>query len=286
MDLFQFLQYTFIQRALIAGSFIALLCATLGVLLVLRRLSLIGDGLAHVTFGTAALGLLLKVQPIFVSVPLVVLSSLAILKLTEKARIHGDAAIGMVSALGISIGVLFASLAAGFNVDLFSYLFGSILSVTPTEVVVSIVLSVIVVVVIFCLYRSLLSISFDEEFARASGINTRMINNIVAVLTGVTVVLAMRLVGIMLTSALLILPAVSAFQVARSFRSTIIVAIFVALLSVFLGVFFSFVFNLPTGALTVLLNLCFFGLLYLIGKRLRKEERDRGLTESAASGDE
>lgn len=273
MDLFQFLQYTFIQRALVAGCFIALLCAALGVLLVLRRLSLIGDGLAHVTFGTAALGLLLKVQPVFVSVPLVVLSSLAILKLTEKARIHGDAAIGMVSALGISTGVLLASLAAGFNVDLFSYLFGNILSVTPTEVGMSIVLSVIVIVVIFCLYRPLLSISFDEEFARASGINTKTINTIIAVLAGVTVVLAMRLVGIMLTSALLILPAVSAFQVARSFKSTILVAITVAVLSVFLGVFFSFVFNLPTGALIVLLNLCLFGLLYMVGRQLQRKDR-------------
>jgi zinc transport system permease protein len=270
MDILQFLQYRFIQRALVAGCFIALLCAILGVLLVLRRLSLIGDGLAHVTFGTAALGLLLKVQPVFVSVPLVVLSSLAIMKLTEKARIHGDAAIGMVSALGVSAGVLLASLAAGFNVDLFSYLFGNILSVTPAEVGLSIALSVIVIAVISYLYKPLLSMSFDEEFARASGINTRTINNIVAVLAGVTVVLAMRLVGIMLTSALLILPAVSAFQVARSFKSTMIVAVSVALLSVFLGVFLSFLFNLPTGALIVLINLCLFCLLYAVGRQLRK----------------
>jgi zinc transport system permease protein len=271
MELLHFLQYTFIQRALVAGCFIALLCASLGVLLVLRRLSLIGDGLAHVTFGTAALGLLLKVQPVLVSVPLVVLSSLAIMKLTEKARIRGDAAIGMVSALGISTGVLLASLATGFNVDLFSYLFGNILSVTPVEVGVSIALAVIVIVVIICLYRPLLSISFDEEFAKASGINTKAINNIVAVLAGATVVLAMRLVGIMLTSALLILPAVSAFQVARSFKSTMLVAASVALLSVLLGVFLSFLFNLPTGALIVLINLCLFGILFAIGKQLRRK---------------
>jgi zinc transport system permease protein len=270
LEILQFLQYTFIRRALIAGCFIALLCAMLGVLLVLRRLSLIGDGLAHVTFGTAALGLLLKVQPVIFSVPLIVLSSLAILKLTEKARIHGDAAIGIVSALGISTGVLLASLAAGFNVDLFSYLFGSILSVTPTEVGVSIALSVVVIGVIAYLYRPLLSISFDEEFARASGINTKRINNIVAVLTGVTVVLAMRLVGIMLTSALLILPAVSAFQVARSFKSAMAVAVSTAVLSVFLGIFLSFLFNLPTWALIVLLNLCFFAILYVVGLRRRR----------------
>ncbi|HAR96688.1 MAG TPA: ABC transporter [Deltaproteobacteria bacterium] len=270
MEILQFLQYAFIQRALVAGCFIALLCATLGVLLVLRRLSLIGDGLAHVTFGTAALGLFLKVQPIFVSVPLVVLSSLAILKLTEKARIHGDAAIGMVSALGISVGVLLASLATGFNVDLFSYLFGNILAVTPTEVAISIALAVAVIMVIIGLHRPLLSISFDEEFAKASGINTKAINNIVAVLASVTVVLAMRLVGIMLTSALLILPAVSAIQVARSFKNTMFVAACVALLSVLLGVFLSFTFNLPTGALIVLLNLGLFGILFIVGKQIHR----------------
>lgn len=280
MDILQFLQYTFIQRALVAGGFIALLCASLGVLLVLRRLSLIGDGLAHVTFGTAALSLLLKAQPVFVSVPLVVLSSLAILKLTEKARIHGDAAIGMVSALGISVGVLLASLASGFNVDLFSYLFGNILSVTPTEVALSISLSLIIVVVLSSLYRPLLSISFDEEFARASGINTKAINNLVAVLTGVTVVLAMRLVGIMLTSALLILPAVGAFQVARSFRSAMAIAVCIALLSVFLGIFLSFLFNLPTGAIIVLLNLCLFGILYVIGRQYWQHRGNRGSEEA------
>lgn len=280
MDIAQFLHYAFIQRAIVAGCFIALLCASLGVLLVLRRLSLIGDGLAHVTFGTTALALLLKAQHVLVSVPLVVLSSLAILKLTEKARIHGDAAIGMVSALGISLGILLASLASGFNVDLFSYLFGNILSVTPTEVILSIVLSVMVVVVLFYLYRPLLSISFDEEFARASGINTEAISNVVAVLTGVTVVLAMRLVGVMLTSALLILPAVGAFQVARSFRGTMAISVSIALLSVVLGIFLSFLFNLPTGALIVLLNLFFFGILYVVGRQLRKQGRNGGSEET------
>jgi len=261
--LFQFLHYGFIIRALVAGSFIALLCSTLGVLLVLKRLSLIGDGLSHVTFGSVALGLLLKVQPLYISIPIVALSSLAIMKLAEKARVYSDAAIGIVSAVGVSGGILLASVASGFNVDLFSYLFGNILSVTTGEVLTSVALSLVVLAVIAFRYKQLLSISFDEEFARTTGINAGGINTILALLSSVTVVLTMKLVGIMLTSALLIIPAVSAFQMAKSFKGTILLAALTAILSVWIGIFLSFTLDLPTGATVVLLNIAFFLLFYL-----------------------
>jgi len=264
MEIFQLFQYAFIIRALIAGSFVALLCSVLGVLLVLRRLSLIGDGLAHVTFGSVAIGLLLKVEPIYISMPVVALSSLAILKLTEKARLYGDAAIGIVSAVGVSGGVMLAGIGSGFNVDLFSYLFGNILSVTVTEVTVSVGLSVIVLLVIGSRYSQILSLSFDEEFARTSGINARRINSLLAVLTAVTVVLTMKLVGIMLTSALLIIPAVTAFQAAKSFRGTMVAAAILAVLSVWAGIVISFLLNVPTGATIVLLNFAFFLILYAV----------------------
>ncbi len=264
MDFFSLFQYAFILRAVVAGSFIAVLCSVLGVILVLKRLSLIGDGLAHVTFGSVALGLLLRVKPMYVSMPIVAFSSLAILKLTEKARVYGDAAIGIVSAVGVSGGVLLAGIAAGFNVDLLSYLFGNILSVTTGEVAMSVALSLFVLLVIVLRYDQLLSMSFDEEFARTSGINTNRINSLIAVLTAVTVVLAMKLVGIMLTSALLIMPAVSAFQVARSFRGTILAAALIAILSVWVGIFLSFLLDLPTGATIVLLNFACFLVLYAL----------------------
>ena len=264
MEIFQLFQYAFIIRALIAGSFVALLCSVLGVLLVLRRLSLIGDGLAHVTFGSVAIGLLLKVEPIYISMPVVALSSLAILKLTEKARLYGDAAIGIVSAVGVSGGVMLAGIGSGFNVDLFSYLFGNILSVTVTEVAVSVGLSIIVLLVIGSRYSQILSLSFDEEFARTSGINARRINSLLAVLTAVTVVLTMKLVGIMLTSALLIIPAVTAFQAAKSFRGTMVAAAILAVLSVWAGIVISFLLNVPTGATIVLLNFAFFLVLYAV----------------------
>ncbi len=258
MDLFEFLRYAFIQRALLAGIFISLLCSTLGVLLVLRRLSLIGDGLAHVTFGSVALGLLLRQNPIFVSIPIVMVSSLGILRLTERARIYGDAAIGIISALGIGSGVLIASSAGGFNVDLFSYLFGNILAISRTEVITSIGLSVVVLFIMLFFYNDLFSASFDEAFARTSGINTGQINSILALLTGVTVVLAMKVVGIMLTSALLILPAVTALQIARGFKRTMYLAAVTAITSVVAGIIISFLANLPTGATVVMVNFAFF----------------------------
>ncbi len=262
MDFLDFLRYSFILRALVAGSFVALLCAGLGVILVLKRLSLIGDGLAHVTFGSVALALALRVEPIYVSMPVVALSALAILKLAEKARVYSDAAIGIISAFGISGGVVLAALAGGFNVDLLSYLFGNILAITTAEVTISVLLSLVVLSVIAMRYRELLSLAFDEEFARTSGVHASRINALIGVLTAVTVVLAMKLVGIMLTSALLIIPALCAFQRARSFRGTLIFAAFTAVLSVWAGIFLSFVLNVPTGATIVLLNFAFFLVLY------------------------
>jgi zinc transport system permease protein len=265
MDILEYLQYGFIQRALIAGCFVGLLCSMLGVLLVLRRLSLIGDGLAHVTFGSVAIGLVFKIYPLYISIPVVMLSSLGILKLTEKARIYGDAAIGVVSSLGIAGGIILASVAGGFNVDLFSYLFGNILAISDTEVIISIFLSLVVLLLIVVYYHELFSITFDEEFAVTSGINTRKINAMLVLLAAVTVVLAMNVVGIMLVSALLILPAVTALQLARGFRNTLVIAGLTGVCSVVTGIIGSLMMNLPAGAAIVMVNLLFF-LVALGGK--------------------
>jgi zinc transport system permease protein len=265
MNIIEYLQYGFIQRALIAGCFVGLLCSCLGLLLVLRRFSLIGDGLAHVTFGSVAVGMVFGVYPLYVSIPVVMLSSLGILKLTERARMYGDAAIGVVSSLGIAGGVILASMAGGFNVDLFSYLFGNILAVSDAEVVISIVLSLLVLLLIYLYYHDLFSIAFDEEFARASGVKTGRINAMLVLLTAVTVVLAMNVVGIMLVSALLILPAVTALQLARGFAHAMLIAALTGVCAVVAGVIGSLMLNLPTGAAIVMMNLVFF-LATLAGK--------------------
>lgn len=270
MEILDFLNYEFIRRALIVASFIALACSILGVLLVLRRFSLIGDGLAHVTFGSIAIGLLIKQHPVYVSIPIVMLSSLGILKLTEKARLYGDAAIGIVSSLGIAGGILIASVAGGFNVDLFSYLFGNILAISKAEVFTSITLSIVVLLVISLLYKEHFSTTFDEEFAKVSGINTKKINSIIVLLTGITVVLAMRVVGIMLTSALLILPAATALQIAKSFKNTMVTSAIIAVSSVIIGIYISFIINLPTGASIVMINFIFFITAFLFRNVFKK----------------
>ena len=266
--MFELFQYHFIQKALVAGCFIAVLCSTLGVFLVLKRLSLIGDGLAHVTFGSVAVGLLLHSQPIYTAVPLVALSSLGILKLTERARLYGDTAIGIVSSLGIASGVILVSISGGYNVDLFSYLFGSILSISNTEVITSIVLSVIVMLMVLLFYNELASITFDEEMAKMSGIKTRRINEILVVLTAMTVVLAMKVVGIMLVSALLILPASAALQTAKSFKATIITAGAIAVFSVISGIWISFAANLPSGGTIIIINFIIFMLMFGYSKNV------------------
>ena len=159
-------QYDFILRAILVGSLIAISSSFLGIFLVLKKQSMIGDGLAHVSFATIAIALLLNKSPLLVSIPLVILSSFLILKLNEKADLHGDAAIGLISSFAVALGVLISSVAKGFNVDLFSYLFGSILVINKLDVVLSIILSILVIFLILMYYNSLFAITYDEEFAK------------------------------------------------------------------------------------------------------------------------
>lgn len=267
MEILNALSYEFIQRALVAGLFISVLCAVLGVFLVLKRFSLIGDGLAHVAFGGVALGLFLGVYPFYVAVPVAMLGSLGILLVAEDNKLFGDAAIGIISSVGMAGGILLASLAGGFNVDLFSYLFGNILSVSGAEVVFSVLLSLLVIGLVRLFYYDLLSITFDEEYARASGINTKLINRILILLTAVSVVLAVKVVGAVLVSSLLILPAATALQLSGSFRSTIYYAALFSILSVSLGLLTSFIFNLPPGATIIMVNFALFSAAYIFRRQ-------------------
>ena len=267
MNLLEILSYGFIQRAMLAGTLIALLCSVLGVFLVLRRLSLIGDGLAHVTFGSTAIALALKfysAMSLLVSAPIVMLASLGILKLSEKGRLSGDAAIGLVSALGISVGIILASVGGGYNVDLLSYLFGNILSIRSEEVVVAALLCAGVVLLLTLYYHELFAVSFSDELAKVSGIRTSFINSILVLLTALSVVLAMKLVGIMLISSLLIVPAAGALQLARGFKVCILLAALQGCSSVIIGIMISIMSNLPAGASIVMVNLLFFAIACLI----------------------
>ncbi|HTW91646.1 MAG TPA: metal ABC transporter permease [bacterium] len=269
MSIAHFLHYAFIQKAYLAGSFVAVLCAMLGLFLVLRKLSLIGDGLSHVSFGAIALGLFFGLYPFWVAIPVVLVAAFFILRLTQKARIYGDAAIGIVSSLGIAGGVILASLSRGFNVDLFSYLFGNILAVSTQEVYLSIGLSLVVFACVMLFYNDLFSVTFDEEYARITGIKAERINLVLVLLTAITVVLAIKVVGIMLVSALLILPAATALQVARGFRGAMFISVLCAVGSVLVGTTVSVFLNLPAGATIVMCGLLFF-VIALTVRNLRR----------------
>ncbi len=263
------LQYEFIQRAYLAGSFTAVLCAVLGLFLVLRKMSLIGDGLSHVSFGAIAFGLFLGIYPFFVAIPIVIFSSYLILKISEKAKVYGDAAIGIVSSGGIAIGVILSSLSKGFNVDLFSYLFGNILAVEKKEMYLSVILSLLLLFVIYLFYYDFFSISFDEEYAKITGIKTEKMNVILFFLTAITVVLAIRIVGVMLASSLFILPPSTALQVAKSFKATIFLSGIFALFSVIFGISISFYLDIPPGATIIIVNLILFS-FFSIYRKIKK----------------
>ena len=268
MGLIDILNYEFVQRAIVAGILIAAVCSILGGFLVLRRFSLIGDGLAHITFGSVAIVMLIGVSPACITLaalPLVMLSSLAILKLTHSRRIHGDAAIGIVSSLGIAIGIILVSLSSGYNLDLFSYLFGNILTVTQTELMLSFIVFLTVVATVIVFYDDLFAITFDEELARTMGVKTKRINVILFLLTAIAAVLAMKVAGIMLVSAMLILPPLTALQLSISFRMTIIAAACFSILSVASGIILAFLLNLPAGGTIVIFNIGF--LLFIFGAK-------------------
>ncbi|MGL5977602.1 MAG: metal ABC transporter permease [Erysipelotrichaceae bacterium] len=252
-------QYDFMLRALLVGATIALCSATLGVFLVLKKYAMIGDGLAHVSFATVALALLLQQSPILLSIPLVTIASVLILKLSESGRLHGDSAIGMVSSAALALGVIISSVAQGFNVDLFSYLFGSILVISSFEVGLSLLLALVVVVLVVVYYHDLFAITYDEEFAKLSGINVNRMNLLIAVLTSITIVLGIRVLGTMLISSMIIFPCVSALQLSKGFKATIVYAVVLSLICVIIGVLASFVLNFPSGATIVMVNfICFF----------------------------
>ena len=260
------LQSDFILRAILVGSLIAICCSFLGIFLVLKKYSMIGDGLAHVSFATIAIALLLNKSPLVVSIPLVIFSSFLILKLNEKADLHGDAAIALISSFAVAVGVLITSVAKGFNIDLFSYLFGSILVISKLDVILSIILSVVVIFITLFFYNSLFAITYDEEFATVIGLNSKYMNYLISILTSITVVLGIRVVGTMLISSMIIFPTVTALQVSKGFKDTILISSIISVSSVILGIFISYILNFPTGATIVIINAICFMVFFFINK--------------------
>jgi zinc transport system permease protein len=257
-----FFTYGFLQRALLAGVFIAIACALLGVFLILRRDAMIGHGLAHVTFAGVALGLFLNFMPMVIAMFIAVGASLFIMRLKNKAGLHGDTAIAIFSSVGFALGVILVTLSQSFNVDLFSYLFGEILAIESSEVWFSVILAGAVVSLVVMNYHKLMYITFDPESAKASGIKVNRLDTLLTVLTAVTVVLGMKVVGILLVSALVVIPAAAGLQIASSFRNAILLSTLVSISSVILGLLLAFIFDLPASGTIVILSFLFFGLLY------------------------
>ena len=273
MLLLEMFTYPFILRAFVVGILVSLCAALLGVSLVLKRYSMIGDGLSHVSFGALAIAVACGWAPLPVSIPVVIVAALFLLRMTEKSRIGADAAIAVVSASALAIGVIVTSLTTGLTTDVDSYMFGSILAMDRADIVLSVVLAVFVIAVFVLCYHSLFAITFDENFSRATGVNVGFYNTLLSILTALTIVLGMRLMGAMLISALVIFPALSAMRIFKSFRGVVIMSAVVSVLSFCIGLTASYLVSTPVGASVVVVNLLVFLTCCLISKIKRSNAR-------------
>jgi zinc transport system permease protein len=269
--------YTFLVRAVIVGALVSICAALLGVSLVLKRYSMIGDGLSHVGFGALALATALNAAPLTVSIPVVVAAAFLLLRLSENSKIQGDAAIALISTASLAVGVVIISQTTGMNTDVCNYLFGSILAMNKTDVYLSIALSITVLVLFILFYHKLFAITFDETFAKAGGVNTGIYNMLIAFLTAITIVLGMRMMGAMLISSLIIFPALTAMRVFKTFRSVTICAALVSVFCFFVGVVVSYLYAMPTGASVVMVNICAFLLFWALHLFSREKRIMKGI---------
>ena len=261
----EMVSYPFMVRALVAGILISLCASVLGVTLVLKRYSMIGDGLSHVGFGALAIAAALNMAPLAVAIPIVIAAAIILLRLTESSKIKGDAAIAVFSTGALAIGVTIVSLTTGMNADLYSYMFGSILAMSMSDVVLSVVLSILVLILYVFLYEKIFAVTFDETFARATGTKTGFYNMAIAVLTAVTVVLGMKMMGAMLISSLIIFPGLTAMRICKSFKSVIFCAVAVSVISFVIGITVSYVYATPAGASIVIVDIILFALFSIAG---------------------
>ncbi len=266
----EMLSYPFMVRALFGGMLVSLCASLLGVSLVLKRYSMIGDGLSHVSFGALSIALAMGWSPLKVSIPVVVLAAFFLLRITENSRIKSDAAIAMISASSLAIGIIVTSLTTGMTTDVSSYMFGSILAMTKEDVMLSAVLCIIVLGLFVLCYNQVFAVTFDENFAKATGVNVGAYNMLISVLTAVTIVLGMRMMGAMLISSLVIFPCLTSMRVFKSFTSVVVSSGILSLLCFLLGMMASYQFSMPAGASIVVVNLIAFGLFSMwqvLGKK-------------------
>ncbi|TFH01205.1 MAG: metal ABC transporter permease [Nitrosopumilus sp.] len=247
------------HRALISGVAIAILCSVIGLFLVLRRYSLFGDAIAHSSFGGIALGLMAGVYPLWTAYGVSLVSALIITKIKEKYDISGDAAIAVLLSSGIAVGLVIISISGGFTIDIFSFLFGSVLLVSVNDTILILSLTGIILIIILLLYRQLLYSTFNEEQAKVSGIPVEKINYLIVFMAGLTVVTSIQLVGVLLISALFVIPNVTAIMYGKGFKQTAILSMSFSIFSVVTGILISYIFDITPAGTIVLLSIGLFG---------------------------
>ena len=262
--------YPFIVRAFVVGILVSLCASLLGVPLVLKRYSMIGDGLSHVSFGALSVAVACGFAPLWFSIPVVVIAAFILMHVAEKSRVSADAMIAVFSASALAIGVIVTSLTTGMTTDVDSYMFGSILAMDRADVALSVGLSIAVLVLFVMFYHRLFAITFDESFSRATGVKVGRYNMVLSVLTALTIVLGMRMMGAMLISSLIIFPALSAMRVRKSFRGVVITAGILSVVCFCVGLTGSYLLSTPVGATVVLVDLAAFLACCLIGRTCRK----------------
>ena len=250
----EMLSYPFLVRALVGGILVSLCASLLGVSLVLKRYSMIGDGLSHVSFGALSIAVAAGWSPLKVSIPVVVLAAFFLLRITEHGKIKSDAAIAMISAAALAIGIIVTSM----TTDVSSYMFGSILAMSRTDVSLSVILSVVVLGLFLICYNKIFAVTFDENFARATGVNVSWYNVLIAILTAITIVLGMRMMGAMLISSLIIFPALTSMRLFKSFRGVVLSSGVLGVVCFCIGMVMSYRFSTPAGASVVVVNLAAF----------------------------
>jgi zinc transport system permease protein len=250
--------YPFMARAFVVGLMVSLCASLLGVSLVLKRYSMIGDGLSHVGFGALALAMALNTAPMAVAMPVVIAAAFLLLRISENSRIRGDAAIALISSSSLAIGVMIISMKTGMNADVCNYMFGSILSMSKSDVRLSVALSSLVLFLYIAFYNKIFAVTFDETFARATGVRAGAYNMLLAALSAVTIVLGMRMMGAMLISSLVIFPALSSMRVFGRFRQVVISSAVIAVVCFAAGIMVSYYYETPTGASVVCANIVVF----------------------------
>ncbi|MCL2513327.1 MAG: metal ABC transporter permease [Oscillospiraceae bacterium] len=261
----EMLSMPFVVRALIVGVLVALCAALLGVSLVLKRYSMIGDGLSHVGFGTLAIALAFNVAPLQVSIPLVLLAAFLLLRLSENSKIKGDAAIALISSSALAVGVIIVAKAKGMPADLFNYMFGSILAMKTGDLYLSVAVSAVVLTLYVLFYNKIYAVTFDEKFAKATGTKTGLYNMLIALLTALVIVVGMRMMGAMLISSLIIFPALTSMRVFKSFKGVVICSAGLSAVCFIIGLVVSYAWDTPAGASIVVVNLAAFLVFFAVG---------------------